>query len=70
MSAIAKQVARFAGIAAALPRVCAVATSMIQDAQERETLVAECKFVGVNVDKSLPLVVLRERRDAALRGEL
>lgn len=57
------------GIIAALPSASrAMAVSIAKEA-ERETLVAECAIAGVLVDKSLPLVELRERRDAALRGE-
>jgi len=58
-----------AGIIAALPSAARAIAASIANEAERETLVAECAFAGVLVDKSLPLVELRERRDAALRGE-
>lgn len=58
-----------AGIIAALPGASRNMAVSIANEAERETLVAECAIVGVLVDRSLPLVELRERRDTALRGE-
>lgn len=52
-------------IIAALPSASRAMAVSIANEAERETLVAECAFVGVLVDKSLPLVELRERRELA-----
>lgn len=57
-----------AGVIAALPSASRAMAVSIANEAERETLVAECAFVGVLVDKSLPLAELRERRDVVLRG--
>ena len=65
---VAIHAATNAGIIAALPSASRAMVVSIANEIERETLVAECAFAGVLVDKSLPLVELRERRDAALRG--
>ena len=67
---VAIRAATNAGIVAALPSALRAMAVSIANETERETLVAECAFAGVLVDKSLPLVELRERRDAALRGEM
>lgn len=56
------------GITAALPNASRAMAASIADEAERETFIAECAIVGVLVDKSLPLVELRARRDAAMRG--
>jgi hypothetical protein len=65
-----KRGTQFANIVAAMPQVHAAARQMIDDAQERETLIVECAALGIIVDTKLPLIVLRAKRDAAMRGEL
>ena len=60
---------RVFGIVAAIPTAPALAAEIIQEAQERQTLLAECAALGVRVDPSLPTFALKQKRDAAVRGD-
>lgn len=68
MDTTKKKFVDVAMIAAAIPKAVTAAPGIIAAEQERTTLLVDCKALGVDVDPGTPTVLLREIRDAALKG--